>query len=111
MVELPGQAGYRRFIVKFREDTPAAGDEGAAVERLDAAVRAAGGLSGEGGPPLRLQRLRRLGIGADVLAAERPLDRGQATRLLQALEADPDVEYAEVDAMMRIGPGGLPGVA
>ena len=66
---------------------------------VDAAAKA---VTTDGNVALQWQR--RMGVGADVVAASVPLDRAQAQRLLERLAADPDVEYAEVDGMMTIGP-------
>ena len=63
------------------------------------------GLMDATGMPRKVTWLRRLAVGADVVSIEPTLDATQARRLLDALEADPDVEYAEPDSRMTIGPG------
>ncbi|NZA26667.1 hypothetical protein H0E84_09740 [Luteimonas sp. SJ-92] len=103
--ELPGPGPYQRFIVKYRSDSAPGRDPRAVQSRLDRAVAASGLMLSDEDTPLALQWQRRLAVQADVLQAERPLDRAEARRLLEALAADPDVEYVEVDALMRAGPG------
>src|SRR5690554_3051147 len=100
-VELPGEGPWQRFIVKYRGDSEPGRDMRAVQARLD---RAAIALDQGDGPGLRLAWLRRLGIGADVFGADRPLGRPEARRLMQALADDPDLEYLEVDAVMRAWP-------
>src|SRR5690606_32536528 len=72
--------------------------------------QAASVVAREGAPGLRLSWERRLGIGADVFEADRPLDRAAARRLMAVLAADPYLEYVEVDGLMRAYPqtGGPP---
>ncbi|NYZ61674.1 hypothetical protein [Luteimonas deserti] len=91
----PGQ----RFIVKFREGTSEGRDPAAVQPRLDAAMDAIAADRG-----VRLQWLHRMGIGADVVRASAPVDPAAVDALLAQLSADPDVEYAELDGMMHIGP-------
>lgn len=97
VTELPGKGPYQRFIVKFREGSLPARDSALVASALEGAARDAGA----GG----LEWLHRLGVGADVVRSTRPLDQDQARRLVERIVADPDVEYVEVDAMMRAGPG------
>lgn len=104
MIELPGDGPYRRFIVKYRAASAPGRDAEAVQARLDRAVAATGLTRAGGATPLSLTWQRRLAVQADVLQADRPLEREEARRLLRQLAADPDVEYVEVDAMMGIGP-------
>ena len=41
---------------------------------------------------------------ADLFTVDRPLDRAEASALMQAFADDADVEYIEVDAMMGLVP-------
>ncbi|MGK3151716.1 hypothetical protein VQE80_15135, partial [Staphylococcus shinii] len=45
--------------------------------------------------------LRRLATGADVIAADRSLDRVEAETLMRRLAADPAVARVEVDVLLR----------
>lgn len=100
---LPGQGPWQRFIIKFRPGSAPGRDPAAAdgwLRRLD---RTGGGVAP------RLEWQRRLGVGADLFVASPPLGREQAQRLLDALAAEPDVEYAEPDALMQaFAPRGNP---
>lgn len=98
-VALEGDGPWQRFIVKFSGDSAPGRDAAAVQSRLDAAAKAIGANDA-----VTVQWQRRMGVGADVVVASEPLDRAHAQRLLERLEADPDVEYAEVDGMMGIGP-------
>lgn len=93
---LPGQGPWQRFIIRYRGDSAPGADCRQVQARLDRCTRAM-----PRGAGLRLSWLRRLGIGADVISADRALDREEAQRLMQALAADPDVEYVEPDGVMR----------
>lgn len=102
-IELPGDGPWQRFIIKFRDGTAPRADPRHAQARLD---RAAAGAAESGVPGLRLAWLRRLGIGADVFAADRPLGHDAARWLMRTLAQDHEVEFVEVDAVMRaFGPG------
>lgn len=107
-IELPGEGPWQRFIIKYRGDSAPGRDTRQVQARLD---RAATGLAQGDGNGLRLSWLRRLGIGADVFKADRPLERAAARQLMETLATDPDLEYLEVDAVMRAypQPGGSPG--
>ncbi|MDH5822137.1 hypothetical protein QFW77_03920 [Luteimonas sp. RD2P54] len=106
--ELAGPGPYQRFIVKYRAHTVPGRDPREVQSRLDRAVAASGLMLSDEDTPLALRWQRRLAVQADVLQAERPLQRAEARRLLEALAADPDVEYLEVDALMRAGPSAPP---
>lgn len=107
-IELPGGGPWQRFIIKFRQDSGPGRDQGQVQTALD---RVAARLDPDGAYGLRLAWERRLGIGADVFQADRPLQQAEARRLMETLSADPDVEYLEVDAVMRAftPPGVEPG--
>lgn len=102
-VALPGQGPWQRFIVKYRDDSAPGRDPAAVPERLLRTAEATGLAARAGAPALRWER--RMGVRADLIVAEPALDRAQAQRLLRALAADPEVEYAEPDAPMQAGPG------
>lgn len=97
------EASVHRFIVKYRPETRAGRETAAVAAQVNRIASQAGLEDGTGAPLLRWER--RLGVGADVVVSSRPLDAEAAQRLLQALNDDPDVEYAEPDGMMRRGPG------
>ena len=88
---------YDRFIVKYRDDSTAR-TSSATLQRslLGAVSRAALGPSN--GKAVSAAKLRRLGIGAELVKTSRKLDRVEAESLLRQLATDPDVEFVEVDA-------------
>ena len=107
VIELPGEGPWQRFIIKYRGDSAPGREPQVVQARLE---QAASVVAREGAPGLRLCWERRLGIGADVFEADRPLDRAAARRLMEVLAADPDLEYVEVDGLMQAypQPGGPP---
>jgi len=97
--ELQGDGPFQRFIVRYRDGSAAAAKREDAVARIE---RTAGKARIE--PAVATTWQRRLGVQADLFTVDRPLDRAEASALMQAFAEDPDVEYIEVDAMMGIGP-------
>ena len=87
---------YDRFIVKYLDGSEP-GNSAAARNRSLQAAAARGG-SGKG---LALGHLRRLAVGADVVKSNRKLDRVEAESLMRQLAADPNVEYVEVDQLLK----------
>ncbi len=96
-VEQPG--GYDRFIVKYRDGSTESTNATQLQRSLTNA--ASTGVAKRGGRALGLQKLRRLAAGgAEVVRADRKLDRVEAESLMRQLAADPNVEYVEVDQRM-----------
>ena len=96
-VEEPG--GYDRFIVKYRDGSSESTN--AAQLQRSLSTAASTGVAKRGGRALGLEKLRRLAAGgADVVRADRKLDRVEAESLMRQLAADPNVEYVEVDQRM-----------
>ncbi|MGO1069061.1 S8 family serine peptidase [Lysobacter sp. CA199] len=89
---------FERFIVKYKDGSTAQRDADLRQRGLDAAAQALDTRNGRG-PALRHQR--RLGIGFDVIGADRPLDSVQAAALIRRLAADPQVESVQADALAR----------
>ena len=85
---------YDRFIVKYREGSAQRLDVNRAQSDLS---RATVGAANAGGP--RVQHLRRMTLGADVVKSDRKLDRVQAESLMRDIAADPSVEYVEIDKL------------
>jgi serine protease len=79
-----------RLIVKYAE--PAAGGEQPDTELLDRLMAHAG---------MRLDPLRIMSNDARVLVLPQPVSIGVATAIAERLAADPDVEYALADRLMR----------
>ncbi|MGH8076939.1 MAG: S8 family peptidase, partial [Lysobacter sp.] len=97
-VELAGLQSadsHNQFIVRYRTGSAERADVTKAKGALNRAAATAGGKA------LGLGHLRRMGIGADVVKADRKLDRVEAEALMRQIAADPNVEYVEVDARMH----------
>ena len=94
----PLQSGqsYDRFIVKYRDGSA---PDRLPTERARALGRAVG--PGVGGRPLDVAHMRRLSVGGDLIRASRKLDHVEAAQLMRQLASDPNVEYVEVDQMMK----------
>lgn len=97
-------AMQQRFIVRYVPGSAPERDPALVADRIAASARGAGLVDAKGVPGT-VTWLRRLAVGADVVSIDPTLDPAQLQRLLDALNADPDVEYAEPDARMSIGPG------
>ncbi len=80
----------KRFIVMYRPGTEK-NYNAARVQRL---IGGAGKALG-----LRIGRLRRLAIGADVIEVERELNSADIKRLKKELARDPNVKHVSVDAI------------
>lgn len=94
----PLQSGqtYEQFIVKYRNGSA---PDTQAVARARALGQAVG--PGVGGRPIDVAHLRRLSVGGDVIKASRKLDHVEAAQLMRQLANNPDVEYVEVDQIMK----------
>ncbi|MFL9582986.1 S8 family peptidase [Stenotrophomonas sp. AB1(2024)] len=100
-VQLSGLASaptHQRFIVKYKEGATDVATPTALASSLKAAAAAVPAAQGRA---LGLQKLRTLAIGPTVVKADRPLDVAESELLMRRLAADPNVEYVEVDQLMR----------
>ncbi|BDU15712.1 S8 family serine peptidase [Lysobacter auxotrophicus] len=88
--DIPG--GTDRFIVRYRDGSAPRRDAVALRSTLGAAAAVTGRAT-------KLQSLRRMATGAEVIRADRKLDRIEAAALMRGIAADPDVEYVEVDKL------------
>ena len=104
---LQSDTAFDQFIVKYKDGAPEHADAALRTRGLDNAARALV----DGSPALRsadaragalrVAHQRRLSVGADVVRVSRKLDRVDAETLMRQLAADPNVEYVEVDQLMR----------
>ncbi|GAB3744394.1 S8 family peptidase [Lysobacter olei] len=85
-----------QFIVRYKSGSAERADVNRAKAAFGRAV-----ATGVSGKALGLTHQRRLAIGADVVTANRKLDRVEAESLMRQIAADPNVEYVEVDAIMK----------
>jgi serine protease len=91
---LQSASSHDRFIVKYREGSAQRADVAKVKAELSRASVAAAGAAGP-----RVQHVRRMTLGADVVKTDRKLDRVQAESLMRQIAADPNVEYVEVDKL------------
>jgi len=83
---------YDRFIVKYRTGTP---------EHISLNTRQRALANVAQGQGLAVGHLHRLAVGADVIKSERKLDRADAAAFMQQVAVNPNVEYIEVDALLK----------
>lgn len=89
---------HERFIVKFRDGSAPVANTTALASSLKTA---AAGIASSQGRVLGLQQVRKLAVGATVVRTDRALDQAESELLMRKLAADPNVEYVEVDQIMR----------
>ncbi|QKW57986.1 S8 family peptidase [Stenotrophomonas sp. NA06056] len=89
---------HERFIVKFRDGSAPVANTTALASSLKTA---AAGIASSQGRALGLQQVRKLAVGATVVRTDRALDQAESELLMRKLAADPNVEYVEVDQIMR----------
>ena len=89
---------HQRFIVKYKDGATDVANPTALASSLKAAAASVPAAQGRA---LGLQKLRTLAIGPTVVKADRPLDAAESELLMRRLAADPNVEYVEVDQLMR----------
>ncbi|MEH6419909.1 S8 family peptidase [Pseudomonas sp. CGJS7] len=88
---------YDQFIVKYRSDSAVRSSATAIAESLNSAARALPNLAGG---QLRVERFRRMALGAEVIRSSHKLGAADAETLMRQIAADPAVEYVELDARM-----------
>jgi serine protease len=93
---LDSAPAHDRFIVKYRDGSAQRTNAAALNRSLTAAANAT--LHGKA---LGLKKLRRISTGAEVLTTARKLRAQEAESLMRQLAADPNVEYVEVDRLMK----------
>ncbi|MEG2981022.1 MAG: S8 family peptidase [Stenotrophomonas sp.] len=89
---------HERFIVKFRDGSAPVANTTALASSLKTA---AAGIASSQGRALGLQQVRKLAVGSTVVRTDRALDQAESELLMRKLAADPNVEYVEVDQIMR----------
>ena len=85
------------FIVTYRDGSTAQRDKTLLVSRVDAAAGRAFGRA----KATTIRHERTLGIGADLIRTNRPLDRAEAETLMRNIAADPDVVFVEPNIMLQ----------
>jgi serine protease len=100
---------FDRFVVKYRDGSQEANNQAALQGALKAAsvranqmiqgARAQRGDSARGSVGVR--HLRRMSLGADVIATTQKLGRADAETLMRQIAADPNVEFVQIDRLMQ----------
>ena len=100
---LQSDTQFDQFIVQYKAGAPERSDAALRARGLDAAAQALLGASRaqRSAGALRVSHQRRLAVDADVIRVDRKLDRVDAETLMRQLAADPNVEYVEVDQILR----------
>ena len=108
---LDADTQFDQFIVKYREGSAEATSPAAFSRSLHSAssratqmVQAARMQRGErGGPskPLVASHVRRMSLGADVIQVSQKLGRQDAETLMREIAANPNVEFVQVDRIMK----------
>jgi serine protease len=93
---LQSATSHDRFIVKYRDGSAARSNAAALQKSLDVAANAT-----IHGKALGLKRLRSVATGAEVVTTGRKLNQTEAAALMRQIAADPNVEYVEVDRILR----------
>ncbi|MCX7034370.1 MAG: S8 family serine peptidase [Arenimonas sp.] len=101
---------FDQFIVKYRAGTPEATNaaelnrslQAAAVgaNQLVQASRLQRGERAAPGKPLAASHVRRMALGADVVATSQKLGAAEAETLMRQIAANPNVEYVQIDRVM-----------
>ncbi len=102
---------FDRFIVKYRAGTPEAknavtlqralNDASVRANQLIQSARLQQGFKSIAAKPLSVGHVRRMSLGADVIASSQKLDRDGAATLMRQIAANPNVEYVEIDAILQ----------
>ncbi|MFZ2753057.1 MAG: S8 family peptidase [Lysobacteraceae bacterium] len=79
------------FIVRYRDGSASKANVATQQRSLDQAASTAFGRA----KALTLKHERTLGIGAELVQADRPLDRTEAETLMRQIATNPDVEFVE----------------
>ena len=95
---LQSQQMHDRFIVKYKDGTSAAASATVMQQGLARAASASGLAQSRG---VSLARVRHIATGAELVRADRKLDRVEAQALMRQIAADPNVEYVEVDRLLK----------
>lgn len=93
-----------RLIVKYRDSRAAPATKAQAVEsaaRRAHASRVVRNSADAASTAPAARHLRKMSMGADVVALSRKLDDAQLQALVRELQADPAVEHVEIDQMLQ----------
>ena len=97
-VAAAASAAPARIIVRYKDNTAAAATSAGKSRVLS---QAAGRTSSAALKAASFQHRRKLAVGADLFTVGGRPSRAELQTLVSALRADPAVEFAEIDEMMR----------
>jgi serine protease len=102
---------FNRFIVRFKANSDESRSAAMLQKSLDGASvranqmiqasRAQQGLKAANTKPLKVSHVRKMSLGADVITSSQKLDRAGTEMLMRQIAANPNVEYVEIDAILR----------
>ncbi|UHQ24327.1 S8 family serine peptidase [Lysobacter sp. 5GHs7-4] len=99
---LRSDAGYSRFIVKYKDNSAPARSSIAAASSLSGMAERTVLPAASKGKRVGLKQVRRMLLpGASVVAADRSLNRDETEALMRQIAADPNVEFVQVDGLRR----------
>lgn len=87
---------HDRFIVKYRDGATVTASSATMQQSLQ---RAAG--TALAGRSVTMRHVRRIATGAQLVRTGRKLDNAEAITLMRQIAADPNVEYVEVDRLLK----------
>ena len=100
---------FDRFVVKFRDGSPEQTNPAELRRALAAASVSANQMiqgasaqrGGSPGKPVVAEHVRRMSLGADVIAVSRKLGRADAQALMAQIARNPNVEFVQVDRLLQ----------
>lgn len=107
---LESNGQYDRFVVKFKENSPEAGNAAVLRRSLQSASAGASQMLRAQGlqrglratqADVSARHLRRMSLGADVFTTNRKLRAQEAELLMRQLANNPNVEFVQVDRLLQ----------
>ncbi len=107
---LESQNSVDRFIVKYRDGSLESQDSSRMQQSLNKAMATAQQLSINSATtaaklqaikPMSMSHVRKMALGSDVIRTNRKLDKAEAAVLMKQIAAQPNVEYVQVDRMLK----------
>jgi serine protease len=102
---------FDRFIVKYRAGTLEAINSKVLQKSIDSASvnatqmmqaeQAKKSIKASFNKPLKLAHIRKMSMGADVIATSQKLDRASTEIVMRQIAANPNVEYVEIDRILK----------
>ncbi|MDH5833387.1 S8 family serine peptidase [Luteimonas kalidii] len=99
LIDLSGSPQHDQLIIRYKEGTHERNNPSAIASGLETAARAVAASMHD--KTMRIDHVRRMALGADVIRIDRKLSRSDIERLMREIASDPDVEYVELDVLHR----------